>query len=384
MQSNKPVIVADLYQLFLDDYINKFMENEQDAIKGTYHAFDEVYLPILKKQGVNILNLVVGGERAIQVINSETDEYRFWDAHNKLDILNSELEAGCSSFILCKTSKDIDMAISNGKIAIIATLSGGKPLEGKPNLNLLSSLRSLYRMGLRGLQLTGNGRNRLGDGIAQERTKGRLTSFGKQVVDECNRLGILIDSAQLSNYGFYDLISITSNPIIDSHTCAYDLSNHPQNISKDRIMAIAQTGGVIGISFLSAQVAYDKEYSTIQDLIKQIDYFVNVAGIDHVSLGPGYSGIKTPKDRENIIGYGNLGPDYCGYDYRTPILSEKYPGWIDGIWHGIRKNDYIEGASERETFGQVIKALKNCGYSKNDCEKIFGKNVERVYKAVLG
>lgn len=384
MHSNKPKIVADLYQLFFDDYISKFMEIEQDAIRGTRHAFDEIYLPMLKKQGVNFINLAVGGERTIQVLNSETDVYRFWDAHNKLDILNSELEAGCSSFLLCKTAKDIDLALSNNKIVIIATLSGGKPLEGKPNLNLLSSLRSLYRMGLRGLQLTGNGRNRLGDGVAQARTKGRLTNFGKHVVDECNRLGILIDSAQLSDYGFFDLLSITSNPIIDSHTCAFDLSRHPQNISKERISAIAQTGGVIGMSFLSSLVAFDKEYPTIDDLIKQIDYIVDIAGIDHVALGPGYSPIKTPKDRERVIGFGNLGPDHCEYDYRTPILSEKYPGWIDGVWYGIRENDYIEGASERETFSTVIKALQKNGYNNNDCEKILGKNIIRVYKEVLG
>ena len=278
----------------------------------------------------------------------------------------------------------MERAEAEGKIAIIATLAGGRPLEGKANLNLLSSLRSLYRMGLRGLQLTGNGRNRLGDGVAQTRTRGKLTSFGQDVVKECNRLGILLDTAQLSDYGFYDLVELAEGrPVIDSHSCAYEISAHPRNLSRDRIRTIAQTGGVLGISLRAALVAADKDVVTMDDLVRQIDYCVEVAGIEHVAIGGDYSPFKTPVDREKVIGFGNLGPDACDWDYRTPLQSEKYPGWIDGIEYGIRKNDFVEDVSEMESFGNLETALRARGWSEHDLDLLLGQNLLRVYREIL-
>lgn len=374
---------TDAFQVMPDEYVYRFLENEQQAIRGERHIFDETYLPRLRAQGINAVNMAVGGERCVQVLYSDTDVHRFWDAHKKLDILNSELEAGCSSFVLCKRAADVDLARREGKIAIFATLAGGKPLEGKANLNLLSSLRSLYRMGLRGLQLTGNGRNRLGDGVAQTRTHGRLTQFGREVVRECQRLGILIDTAQLSDYGFYDLIEQTGNPVVDSHSCAAERCNHPRNLSRKRINCIARSGGVIGVSFRAALVAEGKRRVTIDDLVRQVDYMVEVAGIEHVALGPDYSPFKTPADRQKVIGLGNLGPDACGWDYCTPLQSEKYPGYVDGIWYGIRSNDFVEGVSEYGSFPNVIAALGERGYTTRDLDKLLGENMIRVYQEVL-
>lgn len=377
------MIRADAFQEMQDAYIYHFLEHEQEAVRGTYHAFDQVYLPRLKAQGVQAVNMAVGGERCVQTLYSDTDTLRFWDAHKKLDILNSELEAGCQSFVLARSSADVDRALSEGKILIFATLAGGRPLEGKPNLNLLSSLRSLYRMGLRGLQLTGNSRNRLGDGVAQNRTGGKLTSFGRDVVLECDRLGMLLDTAQLSDHGFWDLLSLTKNPVIDSHSCAFERFHHPRNLSRDRVRAIAETGGVIGVSFRAALVAGEKERVTLDDLVGQIDYMVEAAGIEHVALGPNYSPFKTPVDREHIIGFGNLGPDFCDWDYRTPLQSEKYPGYIDGIWYGIRKNDFVEEVSECESFPCLERELRRRGYKEEHLRLLLGENLIRVYKEVL-
>lgn len=383
----------DGFQEMYDEYIYHFLEHEQEAVTGQRHVFDEVYLPRLRAEGVNAVNMVVGGERCTQVLYSDTDVHRFWDAHKKLDVLNSELEAGCDSFILCKTAADIDRAEKEGKIAVFATLAGGRPLQGKANLNLLSSLRSLYRMGLRGMQLTGNSRNRLGDGFAQSRTHGGLTNFGRQVVAECIRLGILLDTAQLSDYGFYDLVELVGDkPVIDSHSCASAVSSFctdrdreaTRNLSDKRIKTIAETGGVVAVSFRAALVAGEKEVVTVDDLIRQIDHMVEVAGIDHVAMGPNYCSFKTPVDREHVIGFGHLGPDACDWDHRTPFQSEKYPGWMDGVWYGIRKNDFVEGVSEMETFQNIVPALRAHGYKDEDLNKLMGENLIRVYKKVLG
>ncbi len=375
-------IVFDAHQEILDEYVYEFLLNEDLAVSGARCIFDEVYLPILKRQGANFVNMVVGGDHVMQVMYSAT-EHRFWDAHKKLDVLNSEIEAGCESFIICKSVADIDRVIAEKKIGILATIAGGRVLHGKANLNLLSSLRSLYRLGLRGLQLTGNSRNRLGDGVAQERTRGRLTSFGEKVVKEADRLGMVLDTAQLSDSGFYDLLNLTKNPVIDSHSCAAAVCPHPRNISNERIKGIAERGGVIGVSFRAALVAEDKETPEIGDLAAHIDHIADLVGIEHVALGPDYSAYKTPVDREAVKGFGNLGPDFCEFDRKTPLWSEKYPGWIEGIWYGLRKSDFITGLDEHEYFSNITGALSGRGYSEREVQMILGENLLRVYKTVL-
>ncbi len=101
-----------------------------------------------------------------------------------------------------------------------------------------------------------------------------------------------------------------------------------------------------------------------------------------MALGPDYSGFKTPKDRSLLRGFSNLG--VVDSDYQTPYQSEKHPGYLDCVWYGIRKNDFIEGPTCRERFAEVVKALQDHGYQDEDCAKILGENLLRVYRQVLG
>lgn len=376
-------MMFDAHQEMLDEFVYSFILHEAEVISGTRSLFDEVYQPVLRQQGVKFVNMAVGGDHVAQILYSASD-YRFWDAHKKLDALLSELEAGCRSFILCRTSVDIERVLHSDAVGIFATLAGGRPLQGKPNLNLLSNLRSLYRAGLRGLQLTGNGRNRLGDGVGQKRSRGRLTSFGVQVVKEAERLGILLDSAQLSDSGFFDLAEISEQPLIDSHSCAAAICPHPRNISDDRIKAIAQKRGVIGLSFLAALAGDRPEAPSTDDLMRHLDHVIEIAGIDHVALGPDYSAYKTPVRRDLMKGYANRGPYYCEFDKSTPLQSEKYPGWVEGVYYGIRNNDYIAGPDTHENFPLIVDILQKHGCSAEEIDQILGANLLRVYKEVIG
>lgn len=375
------MILVDGYANLLDEYVFYFNQHEADVVAGKCSAFDAAYLPVLRKQGVQVINVSIGGEHTAQVMYGATDKYHFWDAHCNLDKFLCEEANGTGSFILCRSAADIDRAIAENKIAVLTTLSGGKPLEGKSNYQTLANLRTLYRSGVRSIQLTGNGRNRLADGCGQHRTKGKLTDFGDSVVREADRLGVLLDTAQLNDSGFFDLIEQTKNPVIDSHTASRELSDHPQCITKERMQAIGQTGGVIGISFRTALVAMAKDSADVDDLLRQIDFAVEHAGIDHVALGPDYCGFKTPKNRELLRGFANLGE--VESDYQTPYQSEKYPGYMDCVWYGIRQNDFVEGPTCRERFLEIVPALRNHGYTEEECAKILGENLLRVYRQVL-
>lgn len=368
-------IVVDAHHQVWEEFVSV-------KVIGGKRVFDDIYAPRLKNAGINFINLAVGGDHTPQAINSSSDYY-FWDTCKVLDFLLCEEEEGSDSFVICRCSKDIDYAIKNNKIGVFTTLKGGRPLEGKPNLNLLTNLRMLYRMGLRGVQLTGNGRNRLADGVAQTRTRGGLTNFGLDVIKETESLGMVLDVAQLSDYGFWDVLENTKKPFIDSHSCALGVSTHPRNISDERIKAIAKRNGVIGLSFWSALVNENKETPTVDDLIKHIDYIANLVGIDYIALGPDYCGYSCPTDRDKLKGFANLGPEYCEYNTLTPTQSEKYPGWIGGVYYGIRKSDYIEGPDQISKFPLITEALIKHRYSTKDIRKILGENFLRVYKNIL-
>lgn len=379
--ANKKFFMADGYANLLDEYIFNFHDHEQEIVQGTYSAFDNAYLPVLRQQGIDMAYISIGGEHTAQVMYGATDRYFFWDAHKNLDMFACEEENGMGQFVLCRSAADIDRAAAEKKIAVIAALSGGRPLEGKSNYQTLANLRTLYRAGLRAIQLTGNGRNRLGDGCGQHRTQGRLTDYGIQVIHEAERLGIILDTAQLNDAGFFDMAEQTAMPLLDSHTCAREISNHPQNIGRERMEAIAHSNGVVALNFRTALVSTEKTIGTVNDLLRQIDYAVEVAGIEHVALGPDYCGFKTPKDRKHLRGFANIG--FVESDYQTPYQSEKYPGYLDAVWYGIRDNDFIEGPTCRERFGEIIEALESHGYTDEHIAALVGGNLRDFYKRVL-
>lgn len=373
--------LVDGYANLLDDYGFDFNAHEQDILRGEYSAFDQAYLPVLRRQGVGAVYLSVGGEHTAQVMYGATDRFHYWDALKNLDMFACEEERGLGSFVLCRSAADLDRALAEGKIAIIAALSGGRPLEGKSNYQTLANLRTLYRAGLRAVQLTGNGRNRLGDGCGQHRTQGRLTDYGVQVVREAGRLGMILDTAQLNDAGFFDLAELTCTPLLDSHTCAREVSDHPQNIGRERMQAIGRSGGVVALSLRTALVATEKQSAGEDELLRQVEYAVEHAGVEHVAFGPDYSGFKTPIDRSKLRGLANLG--FVPSDYQTPYQSEKYPGYVDAVWYGVRPNDFVEGPDRRERFPELIELLLRRGYTDAQCAGLLGENLLRLYRTVL-
>jgi membrane dipeptidase len=349
---NKSVVV-DAHSHLWDQYI-------QQKSVGKEKVFDIIYAPRLRQGGVSVVTLVVGGDHVVSVKDSYSD-LLLWNALSRIDMLLQDEVEGCESFILCRSSGDIDNAIAGGKIAVLLALEGGRPLEGKPSLNLLSSLRVFYRLGVRSCQLVGNGRNRLADGTAQARTKGGLTRFGRDVVKEMNRLGMVIDVAHLIDQGFWDVLELSSDPVIDSHSNARAVCDHPRNISDERIKAMAENGGVIGLNFYAALVNNNGAHPTIGDLIKHINHIAELVGVDHIALGPNFS----------------------GYDTLTPIQLMRRPGFIEGVNYGLRESDYISGADDVTKLPLVTEALVKHGYSDEDIKKILGDNFLRLYKQVL-
>jgi len=189
-------------------------------------------------------------------------------------------------------------AVNHNKLAAFITVEGGEILQGD-----IRVLRMLYRMGVRSLCLTWNGRNEIADGAEEERTKGGLTNFGIEVVKEMNRLGMIIDVSHISTAGFWDVIANTRQPIMASHSNSKDICNHVRNLSKEQFEAMIHNGGVVGINFYPPFLN-ENGNAGMTDIIKHIEYFMALGGENHVGIGADLDGIdQTP---ENINGVEDI------------------------------------------------------------------------------
>lgn len=216
----------------------------------------------------------------------------------------------CDEGLLMATAHaDFVKAMSEGKVACMLSIEGGEALEGS-----LSMLKIYYKLGVRALTLTWNGRNELGDGIGEEAGSG-LTHFGKKVVNEMNRLGMLIDVSHLSVKGFWDVLSISSDPVIASHSNCKALCGHRRNLNDEQMKALAQCGGVMGITY--ADLFLNEGKACFDDIIKHIDYAVNCMGIEHVALGSDYDGCNLPEGMD------------IGDIRKIPVLLKERMGYSD-------------------------------------------------------
>lgn len=342
----------------VDGHNHMMMEIARRRYLGDKAVFLNYHGPLYKKSGVKVVMTQVGGDNYTLADNTDL---LLWGSISTLDMLWEEAEESEKVMTICRNFKEINGALANGKIAVLLTMEGARPLEGKPHHQTLAVLRNFYRQGLRGLQLVDNGRNRLCDGKGETRTRGGLTNFGVMVVKEMNRLGMLIDLAHISEPGFWDVLEVSEDPVIDSHSNCQAICPHPRNLTDEQIKALAQKGGVIGLSCNSAMTNLDKERPTIEDLLKHLDHIIELVGIDHIGLGP------------DLIESHNL-------------LTTQ--GWLEGVFYVVRESHYIEkieGPSGMPLFMELFtEALVNRGLGERDIKKILGENWLRIYQQVIG
>jgi membrane dipeptidase len=187
--------------------------------------------------------------------------------------------------MLATSAQDILTAKEQGKLAAVLAIEGGEALEGD-----LGVLRLFHRLGVRSIGLTWNERNNIADGVGDSRSKGGLSVFGADLIKEMNRLGILVDVSHLSDPGFWDVVELSTQPIIASHSNSRAVCNHRRNLTDDQIKALAKNGGVMGMNFAAAFVKEDGK-PKLDDLLNHIDHIVELVGPEHVGLGSDFDGI---------------------------------------------------------------------------------------------
>ena len=190
------------------------------------------------------------------------------------------LSEHADKFTLVETVDDVLAEKDAGKLAVGFHFQGTNPIGAD-----LSMVESAYKLGVRHMLISYNLRNRAGDGCL-ERTDGGLSSFGIQLVEEMNRVGMIVDGTHTGYRTTMDMMEVSKRPVVFSHSNACALWDHPRNIRDDQIKACAKSGGMIGVVGCGTFVC-DNETST-DALVGHIDYISELVGTDHVGLGIDY------------------------------------------------------------------------------------------------
>ncbi len=252
-----------------------------------------------------------------------------------IDAMYRQVEASNGNARFVTRAADIEAAKADGALGVILGLEGAEALEGD-----LGVLRMFHRLGVRNIGLTWNFRNQAADGVGEERTGGGLTTFGVALVEEMNRLGILVDIAHLSPAGVEDVLKVSQSPVIASHANARAVCDHRRNLTDAQLERIARNGGVVGVTFVPAFVDGSGGQASVRRVLDHIDHMVRVMGDDHVGLGSDFDGFF---GEEKTLGLEDVS--------RMPAITE--------------------GLLER-------------GYSEASVQKILGGNFLRVFRQVVG
>ena len=230
---------------------------------------------------------------------------------------------------MATSARDIERIVGQKKIAAVLTIEGGHQIDDD-----LGVLRMYRRMGILSMTLTHFRSNHWADSSTGKAEHNGLTDFGKQVVREMNRIGMIVDISHVSDKTFYDVLEVSTKPVIASHSSCFVYSDVPRNMKDDMFRALAKNGGVVGVNFgssflsqkdsdelrqhvsqqsamepnlagaeLDAYAAkehaqYDEVHAkvgsaTVEDAAVCIDHIANVAGIDHVGIGSDFDGVPS-------------------------------------------------------------------------------------------
>lgn len=239
--------------------------------------------------------------RALKIID---EAYRQFEKHK--DVI-----------MLCCNYKDIKSALNTGKVAAILSLEGGDALQGE-----LSSLRILYRLGIRSVTLTWNYRNEIADGVLDASSGGGLTSFGKNVVKEMNALGMLVDVSHISERGFWDVLELSTAPVIASHSNARSVCDSPRNLTDNQMKGLFSKGGVMGLNLYPAFLNQSNKAS-VKDIIKHIEHICSLGGYDNIGLGCDFDGIEsTPQDIKGVEDIGLIFDELLKLNYSEDFIRK--------------------------------------------------------------
>ena len=205
-------------------------------------------------------------------------------ADNIFDKIEDIVASNSSYISIARTPADLWSNKQQGKKSIMLGIENGYALEGK-----LENLRHFAERGIVYMTLCHNGDNDICDSARGSQTHGGVSSFGREVIKEMNRLGIMVDLSHAAESSFYDALELSETPIVCSHSSCRALCDHPRNLTDDQMRALAQKGGVMQVTLYNGFLVKEGQ-ATIEDAMRHLEHAIKVMGIDHVGLGTDFDG----------------------------------------------------------------------------------------------
>jgi membrane dipeptidase len=320
----------------IDVHHDLLMLVAMEHCKGNRDTFRDRWIPELRAGGIDVQVLPV-------FVAEEAPEAMLRKALEMIDALHVEVEKNSNDVTLCLTRADLDGAIEDRKLALILALEGAEPI-GTHNLSML---RILHKLGVRMMSMTLNNRTGLADGTDEQETSSRLTELGVEAVAEMERLGIILDVSHLNDAGFWHVTDIATKTFIASHSNCRAIFDHPRALTDDQLRALAAQGGVVGMNLHPMLVR--GEDATVDDTLDHLEHALEVAGEDHVGLGP----------------------DFCAELDELGIMFD--PPVANGI-KGLERSEDLPGFTE---------AMSERGLSDDVIRKVLGGNFLRVLREGL-
>ncbi len=308
----------------LHNDILEIMIDDPNYHLANLHNYNHTDIPRLKLGGVDVQFF------SIWVSPTAYTNY-FQQSLVMRDLFYSELAANTTTIAQATTMQGALNLNSENKIAAVIGVEGGHSIE-----NSIDNLLTLYNAGMRYLTITWNNSTSWAISAKDPRSAIQgLSVFGRQVIHTMDSLGVIIDVSHTGIQTIQDILTVTTNPIIASHSGARSVHNHYRNLYDSQIQDIANTGGVIGIVFYP-YFLNGSSSAAIVDVINHIDHIVNLVGPDYIALGSDFDGIEV-----------------------TPI-----------------------GLEDTSKFPDLTLALLQHGYTEQEVAKFLGGNFRRVFEQV--
>jgi membrane dipeptidase len=314
----------------------------------------------------------------------QKDPYNY--ANREIDSVYAWVQRNPSKMMMVYNSADLQTAIKQKKLAALLGMEGGHMIE-----NDINKLEALYKRGIRYMTITWNNSTDwatsaaletslqlpLKEGGQSSERKMGLTDFGVRVIKRMNELGMMVDVSHVGEQTFWDIVKVSTKPIIASHSCVWNLCPHRRNLKDEQMKVIAKSGGVVFLNFYSGFIdsTYEKK---IAGFLKQ--HQAEVDSLLRLNIQKDYAGMmiaeKYKEEMKSIRPSLSVLLDHV--DYIVKLVGTDHIG-MGSDFDGIEAPPLeLNGV---EDYPLITKALLERGYSKKDIQKILGGNFLRVFAA---
>ncbi|MBZ5601191.1 MAG: dipeptidase [Acidobacteriia bacterium] len=242
-----------------------------------------------------------------------------------------------NDFMFATSVADIEAAHKKGKIAALMGIEGGHAIEDSTRL-----LRDFYALGVRYMTLTHSNTNNWADSSgditkSDVQHHNGLTDFGKDVVREMNRLGMMVDISHVADKTFWDALEVSKAPIFASHSSCRALADVPRNMTDEMIVALAKKGGVVQVNFSCGFLKVGAKPS-VADVVAHIDHIKQIAGIEAIGIGSDFDGIGcAPEGLDEVSKFPNLTRALLEKGYTAEEIRKIYGGNLLRVMRGVEK-----------------------------------------------